>query len=231
MNGISPTPVLQILIVDDSATSRAVIEKQLKKLGCNVVAAKDGASGLAAMEKDEFDLVLLDCQMPDMSGYDVATSFRVKEREEERAHTPIIAISAETDTAHMQLCLDSGMDGVLGKPLPVEELKKVLSLWCDVDVSSVSPMTQEEMRSVDLNVLFRSTSLDDLSAMQSSASQADMAAVGRLAHRMKGAALTMGAAQIVATLERIEAIATHRTQPAAGLAAEVETLQQQLQTI
>ncbi|MCW5299697.1 response regulator [Herbaspirillum lusitanum] len=230
MNTIATAPSLQILVVDDSATSRVVIEKQLKKLGCDVATAQDGNSGLAAMQDGEFDLVLLDCQMPDMSGYDVAKIFRRREREEELAHTPIIAISAETDTAHMQLCLDSGMDGVLGKPLPVDDLKKMLSLWCDVDVSAVAPMNIDDMRSVDLTTLFRTTSLEDFAVLQTAMAEADMASVGRLAHRMKGAALTIAAVDIVATLERIEAIAVSRM-PSADLAAEVAALGRQLQSL
>ncbi|WP_029363384.1 response regulator [Herbaspirillum lusitanum] len=230
MNTIATAPLLQILVVDDSATSRVVIEKQLKKLGCDVATAQDGNSGLAAMQDGEFDLVLLDCQMPDMSGYDVAKIFRRREREEELAHTPIIAISAETDTAHMQLCLDSGMDGVLGKPLPVDDLKKMLSLWCDVDVSAVAPMNIDDMRSVDLTTLFRTTSLEDFAVLQTAMAEADMASVGRLAHRMKGAALTIAAVDIVATLERIEAIAVSRM-PSADLAAEVAALGRQLQSL
>jgi CheY-like chemotaxis protein len=230
MNTIATAPLLQILVVDDSATSRVVIEKQLKKLGCGVATAQDGNSGLAAMQDGEFDLVLLDCQMPDMSGYDVAKIFRRREREEELAHTPIIAISAETDTAHMQLCLDSGMDGVLGKPLPVDELKKMLSLWCDVDVSAAAPMNIDDMRSVDLTMLFRTTSLEDFTVLQTAMNEADMALVGRLAHRMKGAALTMAAADIVATLERIEAIAMHSTS-SSDLAAEVAALGRQLESL
>lgn len=230
MNTIATAPLLQILVVDDSATSRVVIEKQLKKLGCGVATAQDGNSGLAAMQDGEFDLVLLDCQMPDMSGYDVAKIFRRREREEELAHTPIIAISAETDTAHMQLCLDSGMDGVLGKPLPVDELKKMLSLWCDVDVSSAAPMNIDDMRSVDLTMLFRTTSLEDFAVLQTAMNEADMALVGRLAHRMKGAALTMAAAEIAATLERIETTALSRTPPE-NLATEVAALGRQLQSI
>lgn len=226
-----PTPPLRILVVDDSATSRAVIEKQLKKLGCDVMVAQDGTSGLAALVKDEYDLVLLDCQMPDVSGYEVAQSYRVREREEERAHTPIIAISAETDAAHMQLCLNSGMDGVLGKPLPADVLKKMLSLWCDTDVASASPITEEEMSSADLILLFRATSLEDFKAMQTSASQSDLNMVSQLAHRMKGAALTMAEASIVATLERIEAIATHHARPADSLTLEIEVLREQLQKI
>ncbi|AKZ63844.1 DNA-binding protein [Herbaspirillum hiltneri N3] len=231
MNTTATAPLLQILVVDDSATSRVVIEKQLKKLGCDVATAQDGNSGLAAMQDGEFDLVLLDCQMPDMSGYDVAKIFRRREQEEELVHTPIIAISAETDTAHMQLCLDSGMDGVLGKPLPVDELKKMLSLWCDVDVSAAAPMNIDDLRSVDLRALFRTTSLEDFAVLQASATEADMASVGRLAHRMKGAALTMAAADIVATLERIEAIAMHRLSAPSDLAAEVSMLGRQLQSI
>lgn len=230
MNTIATAPLLQILVVDDSATSRVVIEKQLKKLGCDVATAQDGNSGLAAMRDGEFDLVLLDCQMPDMSGYDVAKIFRRREREEELTHTPIIAISAETDTAHMQLCLDSGMDGVLGKPLPVDDLKKMLSLWCDVDVSAVAPMNIDDMRSVDLTTLFRTTSLEDFAVLQTAMAEADMASVGRLAHRMKGAALTIAAVDIVATLERIEAIAVSRM-PSADLAAEVAALGRQLQSL
>ena len=230
MNTIATAPSLQILVVDDSATSRVVIEKQLKKLGCDVATAQDGNSGLAAMQDGEFDLVLLDCQMPDMSGYDVAKIFRRREREEELAHTPIIAISAETDTAHMQLCLDSGMDGVLGKPLPVDDLKKMLSLWCDVDVSAVAPMNIDDMRSVDLTTLFRTTSLEDFAVLQTAMAEADMASVGRLAHRMKGAALTIAAVDIVATLERIEAIAVSRM-PSADLAAEVAALGRELQSL
>lgn len=225
----APEPL--ILVVDDSATSRVVIEKQLKKLGCNVTTAQDGTSGLAAMAKVEFDLVLLDCQMPDMSGYDVAMQVRRREREEESAHTPIVAISAETDAAHMQMCLDSGMDGVLGKPLPVDELKKILSLWCDVDVATSTATSVEEMSGVDLQALFRSTSLEDFTAMQELFAQADMLGVGRMAHRMKGAALTMGVAPIVGTLERIEAIAIRNAAPVSDLPAEIATLKQQLQAI
>jgi len=231
MNTIAPAPLLQILVVDDSATSRVVIEKQLKKLGCDVATAQDGSSGLAALLDGEFDLVLLDCQMPDMSGYDVAKTFRRREREEELVHTPIIAISAETDTGHMQLCLDSGMDGVLGKPLPPDELKKMISLWCDIDVTDAAPMHIGDMRSVDLTALFRTTSLEDFAALRAAMDEADMALVGRLAHRMKGAALTMEAGDIVATLERIEAIAVHRAQPPSDLTAEISALERQLQSI
>lgn len=215
-----------VLVVDDSATSRVVIEKQLKKLGCNVTVAQDGTSGLAAIAEAEFDLVLLDCQMPDMSGYDVAKLAR--ERKNEGPYTPIIAISAETDMEHRQRCLESGMDGVLGKSLPVAgELKKILSLWCDFDLVATSSTEIDDMENIDLQTLFRTISLADLNAMQALV-QSDIPGVGRMAHRMKGAALTMGASEIVATLERIEAIvAANDASSVSGLRAEIGILRQQ----
>lgn len=200
-----------VLVVDDSTTSRIVIEKQLRKFGCRVDGAEDGRSALAALEARRYELVLLDCYMPDMNGYEVARLVRAREGDGAGGYTPLIGISAEADAAHVQLSLDSGMDGILGKPLPLEELKKMLSLWCDYDVDARA-VTQPQAAPVDggtldLDALFRSTSLQDSQAMRSAHEVSDLAAVQRLAHRMKGAALTMNRAPIVAILERIEEVA------------------------
>ena len=195
-----------ILVVDDSATSRMVIEKQLRKFGCSVAGAEDGRSALAAIQAQRYDLVLLDCYMPDMNGYEVARRVRAAEESNPDAgYTPLIGISAEADAAHVQLCLESGMDGILGKPLPIEEFKKMLSLWCDYDVDEQAPGAPPvDAQSVDLEALFRTTSLQDLAAMRAAHAASDVEAVKRLAHRMKGAALTMNREGIVVTLERIE---------------------------
>lgn len=222
-----------ILVVDDSATSRLVIEKQLRKFGCRVEGAEDGRSALAALAARKFDLVLLDCYMPDINGYEVARHVRESEGDGADGYTPLIGISAEADAAHVQLCLDSGMDGILGKPLPLEEFKKMLSLWCDFDVDAMAATTvaaPPDIGTVDLEALFRTTSLLDLAAMRSAHQSADVAAVQRLAHRMKGAALTMSRADIVEVLERIED-ATHDSRTdAAGIGALIATLEAVLST-
>lgn len=194
-----------ILVVDDSATSRLVIEKQLRKFGCRVTGAENGAAALAAIRAQRYGIVLLDCYMPDMNGYQVAQLVRDAEEADPGAgYTPLIGISAEADAAHVQLCLDSGMDGILGKPLPLEEFKKMLTLWCDYDVDSTPASAPVDIASVDLEALFRSTSLQDLEALRAAHAAADVDAVQQLAHRMKGAALTMNRMEIVATLEGIE---------------------------
>lgn len=232
MNTIFSSPIRRILVVDDSATSRAIIEKQLKKLGCTVAVAQNGASGLDAMTKQDYDLVLLDCQMPDMSGYEVVAHYRARERDNGggRARLPVIAISAEDGATHQQLCVDCGMDDVLSKPLSFEALTTMLSSWCDTRTLS-SPTTWKEMHSTELTGLFRSTSFEDFNTMQTLASQANLQMVSRLAHRMKGAALTMAAESMVATLERIEALAADHLDPFTGLAREFEILRKQLQLI
>lgn len=229
MSGLFNTTLPTVLVVDDSATSRFAIDRQLKKLGCGVTSASDGASALGVLATYRFDLVLLDCQMPDLDGYEVARQFRLRERKSNTPYTPIIAISAEADAEHMQLCLDSGMDGVLGKPLPAEELKKMLALWCDFDVQAVPPLSIAEVRAVDLPALFRSTSRDDINALHDAVTRSDLIAVRGLAHRMKGAALTMDAHAIVETLVRLEMMAAETTpvEPEA-LSAEVRELGKQL---
>lgn len=217
-----------VLVVDDSATSRFAIDRQLKKLGCGVTSASDGASALEVLATCRFDLVLLDCQMPDLDGYEVARQFRLRESKSDAPYTPIIAISGEADAGHMQLCLDSGMDGVLGKPLPAEDLKKMLALWCDFEVQPVVPLSIADVRAVDLPALFRSTSHDDINALHDAVTRNDLVAVRRLAHRMKGAALTMDASAIVATLVRLETLATQTAVQADTLLAEVRELSKQL---
>ncbi|MCA1322977.1 response regulator [Herbaspirillum sp. alder98] len=193
----------RVLVVDDSATSRTMLEKQLQRCGCGVECAENGSSALAAMALGRYDLVLLDCYMPDMNGYEVAR--RVRQREENSGvYTPLIGISAEADATHTQLCLDSGMDGVLGKPLPLEQFKQLLALWCDFDPASTTTVSINEPVPPDLELLFHQTSLQDLDAMTLAHLQSDRARVMRLAHRMKGAALTMRRPVMVSILEGIE---------------------------
>ncbi|EJN07057.1 response regulator [Herbaspirillum sp. YR522] len=217
----------RILVVDDSATSRTMLEKQLLRSGCEVECAQDGGSALAALARTHYDLVLLDCYMPDMNGYEVARE--VRRREEGAAtYTPLIGISAEVDAAHTQLCLDSGMDGMLGKPLPQDQFKHLLALWCDFDPVQEAPVAYAEQVPPDLESLFRQTSLHDLDAMALAHRQSERDVVMRLAHRMKGAALTMQRPVMVSLLERIESSAGAQPEAEGDVAALIQALRQAL---
>jgi len=196
-----------VLVVDDSATNRIVVERQMIKLGCAVLSASDGAGALAVIEKGGVNLVLLDCQMPDMSGYDVAKSIREKipkTASSESAYLPIVAISGDSDAQHMQRCFDSGMDAVLVKPLPLPALRHLLAFWCGRE-HVAAPVAGKGLL-LDLQSLYQSTSREDFDALYRCVQQAEFFMIAKLVHRMKGAALTIGAKAVVESLERMEAI-------------------------
>lgn len=212
---VSPTSALHILVVDDSATSCVVLQRQLQALGCTVVVANNGPDALVQVQAGHFDLVLLDCFMPGMDGFTVVRTIRHQAHQSGSRHLPVIAISGDDDDAHVQLCMDSGMDGLLGKPVDVDALEKILVLWCGPDrqARDVTPKATldvapdiSDWKKVDLPALFRRASQEDYALLDEAAKSGNREVLKRLVHRMKGAALTMKADAMVATLKRIEAL-------------------------
>jgi CheY-like chemotaxis protein len=223
-----PVSALRILVVDDSATSCAVIKQQLLGMGCQVVIANDGQKALTCVQGEHFDLVLLDCYMPGMDGFAVVQSIRQQAQLNNSPHLPVIGISGDTDGAHMQLCLDSGMDGMLGKPLPVGELQTILALWCGGDQYTVDMATLAE---VDLPALFRDTSQDDYALLVQALNAGDVVQAKRLVHRMRGAALTMKADGMVVVLKRIDMALDAAKLPDGLLQEDMQLLLQQIDAV
>jgi CheY-like chemotaxis protein len=100
----------------------------LERLGHTAELADNGVQALEAISRRRFDLVLLDCQMPEMDGYEAARRWR--EREPDRA-TPLIAMTANAMPEDRQRCLDAGMDDYLTKPLTREALARMIENWTD----------------------------------------------------------------------------------------------------
>jgi signal transduction histidine kinase len=126
------TKDVSVLLVEDHPAIRFVFEQQLRSIGCLVTACPDGASALRMFDSKPFDLVLMDCGLPDMSGYEVTRA--VRKRENDGRHTPILALSASTDAVHKMECIESGMDGLLKKPLELSLLRSEIQVWCDVEL-------------------------------------------------------------------------------------------------
>ena len=120
------------MLVEDHPAIRFVFEQQLRSIGCLVTACPDGASALRMFDSKRFDLVLMDCGLPDITGYEVTRTLR--KRESDGRHTPILALSASTDAAHKMTCIESGMDGLLKKPLELSLLRSEIQVWCDVEL-------------------------------------------------------------------------------------------------
>jgi signal transduction histidine kinase/DNA-binding response OmpR family regulator len=126
---VQPAKLLsgRILLVEDNPINQRLALLMLKRMGLTVVAADDGAAGLAALERGGFDLVLMDCQMPVLDGYAASRAWREQEAAAGRRRLPIIALTANALAGDRQRCLDAGMDEHLGKPIREEDLQRVLA--------------------------------------------------------------------------------------------------------
>lgn len=112
---------LRILLAEDNVVNQKLARRLLEKQGHEVAIAGNGREALAALEKDEFDLVLMDVQMPQMDGFAATQAIRQNEAGTRR-HLPIIAMTAHAMKGDEERCLEAGMDGYLSKPINAAEL-------------------------------------------------------------------------------------------------------------
>ncbi|MCK6488455.1 MAG: response regulator [Planctomycetes bacterium] len=125
-----PAPVWRrapaVLVVEDDPTSRHATTLMLQTLGCRPEAAADGDQALGAIERQRFDLVLMDCRMPGRDGYETTRAIRARPS---APPLPIIALTANVFTEDRRRCLAAGMDGFLAKPCTLEALGTCLASW------------------------------------------------------------------------------------------------------
>jgi Amt family ammonium transporter len=119
-----PDRPLRVLVVEDNAVNRKVAQRFLERLGCSVTLAEDGAQGVQQFQQGEFELVLMDLQMPTMDGYEATR--RIRQLEPPTKRTPVVALTAHAMPGELERCLAAGMDDFLTKPLMSERLEEVL---------------------------------------------------------------------------------------------------------
>jgi signal transduction histidine kinase/CheY-like chemotaxis protein len=124
----------RVLVVEDDAVNAMIVEAQLGLLGCRCDVAHDGEEALARLREHSYDLVLMDCMLPRLSGYDTATKWRGVEAELARARVPIVALTANALSSNADRCRAAGMDDYLTKPCTVEKLDQALKQWLNSDV-------------------------------------------------------------------------------------------------
>lgn len=117
-----------VLLVEDNRVNQMVANKMLTGMGLTVDLAENGEKALAALAGTRYDLVLMDCQMPVLDGYEATRAFRGREPQGEK-RLPIIAMTANAMEGDRQKCLDAGMDDYLAKPVKKESLRKLLGQW------------------------------------------------------------------------------------------------------
>lgn len=116
---------LNVLLAEDNLVNQHLAVRLLEKKGHRVVVANNGREALGAMERERFDLVFMDVQMPEMDGFDATSAIRAREMGSER-HIPIIAMTAHAMKGDRERCLQSGMDGYIAKPVQADELWRTI---------------------------------------------------------------------------------------------------------
>lgn len=130
--GTSPQETLlqkfSVLVVEDNKVNQMVASGMLNRLGYQVKIVDNGKQAIGILTDKHFDLVLMDCHMPELDGYSATSALREMERETGN-HVPVIGMTANTGDGEETRCLAAGMDDVLLKPISIEELDSKLRLW------------------------------------------------------------------------------------------------------
>ncbi|MBF0283801.1 MAG: response regulator, partial [Magnetococcales bacterium] len=125
-----PAQPLRLLIVDDLEDSLLLFKKFMKELPCKVETAANGQDAVEKFKQGIFDIVLMDMLMPVMDGYTATREIRAWEKEQGRKPVPIIALTANAMKEDAQMCLDSGCDLHLCKPIGKARLIETLAQYC-----------------------------------------------------------------------------------------------------
>ncbi len=214
------TAELRVLLVEDNAVNQQVALEMLSRLGVMADLAEHGEQALAMATRAEYDLIMMDCNMPVMDGYEATRRIRALEVDRQ---TPIIAMTATTGEEERQRALEAGFSDFLYKPVRLEALSVMVSRWAqatapDVDASppqvreqaAYSPAAMQELHDSVGDVTYRMVEsfLEDtpvyLDSLKSALLENDARRVYEIAHALKGSASTFGAApflEVVAALE------------------------------
>ncbi|MET0045744.1 MAG: ATP-binding protein, partial [Candidatus Thiodiazotropha sp. 6PLUC3] len=123
----------RVLVVEDNPVNQAVVKKMLEKAGLSPITSNDGVEAIQAMSEEQFDVVLMDCQMPRMDGYETTEAIRDREQKQGLMRTPVIAMTANAMAGDRERCLAVGMDDYLSKPVKPAQLENMLRQWLPME--------------------------------------------------------------------------------------------------
>ena len=197
-----------VLVVDDHPINRMVLLKQVNALGCAAETAESGAEALEKWGSGRVALLLLDCNMPEVSGYDVARAIRKRETEEDRPRAAIIACTANALLGEAEKCAAAGMDDYLVKPIELGRLANALAKWmpgAPIDTAALDEISNGDARHAgEVLEQFRRYNAHDCRSLREAVRRASLDEVIAACHRIKGAARTIGANGLAEACARVE---------------------------
>jgi two-component system, sensor histidine kinase and response regulator len=233
----------RVLVVEDSPVNLEVCVTILESMGCAVETATNGLHAIERYAGRQFDLIFMDCQMPEMDGYDATTEIRRLEAISHR-RTPIIALTGNVIEGARERCLAAGMDDYLAKPFTLDQMRAMLTVW--LKSSSPAPKSvallsasQPPIELVDFAVLdslchmqkngrpdvvqqvlhlFFQAAADLLGDLREGAANNDAARLHNASHALKSASANVGAIALSSHCRELEAIAQ------SGAVAEAATV-------
>jgi signal transduction histidine kinase/CheY-like chemotaxis protein/HPt (histidine-containing phosphotransfer) domain-containing protein len=206
-----------VLVVDDHPINRLVLMRQVTMLGYANETAEDGRKALEMWKSGRFALVITDCNMPEMDGYQLARAIRDIEHESGRQRTLVIACTANALRGEAEICFAAGMDDYISKPVEMSMLRTKLDHWLPRMKQAVPPLLDasvlHEITGGDSNLerevfrRFLAENIKDTAELQGAVEAHDTLQVTDAAHRIKGASKTIGASALAQVCMRIEAAA------------------------
>ncbi|MFV9506847.1 MAG: ATP-binding protein [Oscillochloridaceae bacterium umkhey_bin13] len=223
----------RILVAEDNPVNQQVIIRMLQKLGHHVQIAANGREALLALSQHDYDLVLMDCQMPELDGF--ATTAAIRTSETDARRIPIIALTASALSGQRERCLASGMDGYLSKPITRAALVAALQRWLPIQAPSAlptvtalaaqppratpmldlqllsntlgGPLAQESAFAGELFTLLQHESDEAFAIIEQALAQNAAPTVRKIAHRLKGATSQLGLLALRQQWADLEALA------------------------
>ena len=219
----------RVLLVEDNPVNQEVFGGMLNAIGCEASFAADGQSGLQAAASGQFDAILMDLQLPDVSG--IETSKRIRALKSAASHLPIIALTANATEADRKACFDAGMNAFLAKPCSFNELAEALSEWLPVSAPIDTGPEVEQVETSDarfdelalarikrlkrpdgsdmlthaIGLFFRSAD-EGLAALRTAQHHNDAAAVRFNAHKLKSGCANLGAVSMAELCRQLEEV-------------------------
>jgi len=145
---VRPSRKLRVLLAEDNLLNQKVTLGQLRKLGYSAEAVANGLEVLEAIRRIPYNVILMDCQMPEMDGYEATGQIRLRERNEGRAPIYIVAMTAHAMQGDREKCLAAGMDYYLSKPVRLDDLRKTLELCQPSDLTEESTTAPAPLESI-----------------------------------------------------------------------------------
>ena len=240
-------PVGTVLLAEDNEINQEVAGEILSMLGYQCRWVRNGLEALAAWRQGQFDLVLMDCQMPEMDGYEAAHAIRLEESQQpEQRHVPIVALTAHATKGDRDRCLAAGMDDYLSKPLDPDALAAKLARWIPqkarpalppdaipADVLNYPDLLRRCMGRVELAARLVGKMVEqageDAREISLAIHQQNAGALAASAHRLKGASANVSVANLRTLAADLESLGRNNNLPAA--AALLPKLEKELERL